>query len=121
VPTLQAELQSIQVDIRSATFTAVRAAEEQSANLKRLMDQSRLDASKTQEMLAQVLALLQADSPRDAAHPTAADTAESKTGLYECALRFVIVSRGHYQRFKGIRAANTAARSGQHGRLYQWC
>jgi hypothetical protein len=51
---LQAELQSIQVEIRSATFTAVRAAEEQSANLKRLMDQSRLDAGKTQEMLAQV-------------------------------------------------------------------
>ncbi|KAF8062913.1 hypothetical protein HT031_003751 [Scenedesmus sp. PABB004] len=57
-----AELSAIQVDIRAATFCAVRAAEEQSAALKRLMDQSRVDAGKSQEMLAQVLALLQQDA-----------------------------------------------------------
>jgi len=54
VSVLQAELHSIQAEIRVATFAAVSAAEEQSAALKRLMDQSRVDASKTQEMLEQV-------------------------------------------------------------------
>ena len=44
----------MQAEIRNASFAAVRAAEEQSAALKRLMDQSRVDASKTQDMLAQV-------------------------------------------------------------------
>jgi hypothetical protein len=44
----------MQAEIRKASFAAVRAAEEQSAALKRLMDQSRVDASKTQDMLAQV-------------------------------------------------------------------
>eukprot|EP00879_Flechtneria_rotunda_P014696 GHRR01015357.1.p1 GENE.GHRR01015357.1~~GHRR01015357.1.p1 ORF type:complete len:292 (+),score=92.48 GHRR01015357.1:1374-2249(+) len=57
------ELTTLQAEIRTATFAAARAAEEQSAQLKRLMDQSRVDASKTQEMLAQVLALLQQDAP----------------------------------------------------------
>jgi hypothetical protein len=52
----QTELHEMQVDIRKASFAAVRAAEEQSAALKRLMDQSRVDASKTQDMLAQVRA-----------------------------------------------------------------
>lgn len=51
---LQIELKEMQQEIRSATFVSVRAAEEQSAQLKRLMDQSRVDASKTQEMLSQV-------------------------------------------------------------------
>jgi len=51
---LQSELLDIQAEIRGASFAAVRAAEEQSAQLKRLMDQSRVDATKTQEMLAQV-------------------------------------------------------------------
>lgn len=51
---LQGELQAMQLEIRTATFATVRAAEEQSAALKRLMDQSRLDTSKTHEMLAQV-------------------------------------------------------------------
>jgi hypothetical protein len=37
-----------------ATCAAVSPAERQSAALKRLIDQSRVDASKTQEMLAQV-------------------------------------------------------------------
>jgi hypothetical protein len=53
---LQGELQAMQLEIRTATFATVRAAEEQSAALKRLMDQSRMDTSKTQEMLAQVCA-----------------------------------------------------------------
>lgn len=57
----QVELQSIQAEIRTAAFTAVRAAEEQSASLKRLMDQSRVDTNKTHEMLEQVLLLLQSD------------------------------------------------------------
>lgn len=48
------ELTQIQQEIRSATFAAVAAAEEQSAALKRLMDQCTVDASKTQEMLQQV-------------------------------------------------------------------
>lgn len=51
---LQVELTDLQTEIRGAQFVAARAAEEQSAQLKRLMDQSRVDASKTQEMLSQV-------------------------------------------------------------------
>lgn len=51
---LQANLEAIQAEIRAATFAAVSAAEQQSAALKRLIDQSRVDASKTQEMLEQV-------------------------------------------------------------------
>jgi hypothetical protein len=51
---LQGELQAMQLEIRTATFANVRAAEEHSAALKRLMDQSRVDTSKTHEMLAQV-------------------------------------------------------------------
>ncbi len=49
-------MQSMQAEIRTATFATVQAAEEQSSALKRLMDQSRVDASKTQDMLAQVCA-----------------------------------------------------------------
>jgi hypothetical protein len=48
------ELSHLQGEIRCAQFAAARAAEEQSAQLKRLMDQSKVDASKTQEMLSQV-------------------------------------------------------------------
>jgi DNA-binding FadR family transcriptional regulator len=48
------QLSSLQGEIRCAQFAAARAAEEQSAQLKRLMDQSKVDASKTQEMLTQV-------------------------------------------------------------------
>ena len=51
---LQANLEKLQAEIRAATFAAVSAAEQQSAALKRLIDQSRVDASKTQEMLEQV-------------------------------------------------------------------
>ncbi|WIA39971.1 hypothetical protein OEZ86_013401 [Tetradesmus obliquus] len=54
-------LQTLQGEIRCAQFAAARAAEEQACQLKRLMDQSRVDADKTQEMLTQVLGLLQAD------------------------------------------------------------
>jgi hypothetical protein len=45
---------AIQAELRTASFAAARAAEAQSADLKRLIDQSRVDASKTQEMLGQV-------------------------------------------------------------------
>jgi hypothetical protein len=51
------QLSSLQGEIRCAQFVAARAAEEQSAQLKRLMDQSKVDASKTQEMLTQVSCL----------------------------------------------------------------
>lgn len=57
-----AELASIQADIRGATFAVARAAEKQSAQLKLLMDQSRVDATKTQDMLAEVLMLLHSGS-----------------------------------------------------------
>jgi predicted DsbA family dithiol-disulfide isomerase len=50
----QANLEKLQAEIRAATFAAVSAAEQQSAALKRLIDQSRVDTSKTQEMLEQV-------------------------------------------------------------------
>jgi len=76
-PLLQAELKELQCEIRAATFVAVRAAEEQSAALKKLMDQSRVDSTKTQEMLAQVTgngdpntALLQNWSARPYIWPT---------------------------------------------------
>jgi hypothetical protein len=48
------QLSHLQGEIRCAQFAAARAAEQQSAQLKRLMDQSKVDASKTQEMLSQV-------------------------------------------------------------------
>lgn len=69
---MQTELYDLQTEIRSAQFVATRAAEQQSAELKRLMDQSRVDASKTHDMIAQVLALLQQDQQHQAAAAAAA-------------------------------------------------
>jgi hypothetical protein len=51
---LQMDLQSLQREIYTATFAAARAAEQQSAQLKRLMDQGKVDSTKTHEMLEQV-------------------------------------------------------------------
>eukprot|EP00775_Hariotina_reticulata_P012538 gene12538-12671_t len=47
------DLQSLQREIYTATFAAARAAEQQSAQLKRLMDQSKVDSTKTHQMLEQ--------------------------------------------------------------------
>lgn len=51
---VQNTITEIQAEMRTAQFRATRAAEQQSAELKRLIDQSKVDASKTQDMLAQV-------------------------------------------------------------------
>lgn len=50
----QAEIRDITNDIRKTSFSAVRAAEQQGAQLKRLMDMSSRDNSKTHDMLEQV-------------------------------------------------------------------
>jgi hypothetical protein len=46
-------------DMRGAQYKAAREAQVQSARLTRLMDQSRLDAGKTHDMLAVIMDMLQ--------------------------------------------------------------
>jgi hypothetical protein len=75
--------------VRAATFTAVRAAEQQSAALKRLMDQSRADSGKTHEMLEQLLLLLQSDRSGGAGrgHSAAAGPVAASEGGWALVLR----------------------------------
>ncbi len=51
---VQVELKQLQGDLLRAQWSATRAAEEQAASLKRLADQSAVDASKSHQMLAEV-------------------------------------------------------------------
>eukprot|EP00877_Chromochloris_zofingiensis_P014187 jgi/Chrzof1/9021/Cz03g33080.t1 len=55
-------VQSLQHDMVQAQYTASAAAEEQSAELKRLMDMSKVDNTKTHDMLQSIMDVLQTNS-----------------------------------------------------------